>query len=222
MKHSVKLRIAFYSWLLGAFALLGCFVLMLTLSGCQVPQWRIFQAEVPKKIEKQSVQIEAEREAAKLVAATITEPDEMVTVAAALSESLGEPEKPINPKKLDTARDKALAALLKGMQNQQKQLERLNAKLEKYEGKAIEGTGFNLFGLTPIAAIALAFLCPSVVIPILIFMGKRTKAALISTVEGIQSFKKENPEVAVALTTALKGAHDKAHGAIVKKIKSKL
>lgn len=199
------------------------FVLML--AGCRLPQWRVFEANVPAPLVKEEKQVEAERSAADLVARTITEPRQMIAVAQKLSESLGAPEKQIDATDLNQARDKALVLLLKGIQRQQEQLDQLNAKLEKYEGKKIEGTGVNVFGfavsLPVIGLIALCVLFPSVA-GVLFWLLRKFKGALTATIKGIQDYKNDNPGASAAIVEKLDRAQDRSHKLLVRKIKSKL
>jgi hypothetical protein len=195
------------------------------LGACSVPQMRVFQQEVPKPTEKSQQQIEAERSAADLLARKVTEPAEMIPVAQKLSDSLGVPTHPIAYEDLNKARGDALDRLLKGMIKEQNDALELNRKLDKYDGKKIEGTGFNMFGVAvsgPILIIiALCIFFPGT-ITVIFWILRRVRGTLVSTVQGIQNFKEENPEVAKALNNALKGAQDEAHKVLVKKIKSTL
>lgn len=199
------------------------FILLLT--ACTVPQWRVAQAKVPEPLQKPAKQVEGERQAADFVARTITAPAETIPVAQKLSASLGVPDKPIVATDLNQGRDEALLALLKGMQQQQDALAKLNAQLAKYEGKKIEGTGVNVFGfavsLPVLGMIALCIFCPGA-IGVLFWLLKKARGALTATVQGVQNFKEENPQAAKAINTALNGAQDEAHKLLVKKIKSKL
>src|SRR5512136_2635441 len=176
------------------FLLAGC----LLVSGCHAPQWRVFQSKVPEPLQKPAIQSEAERQSADWLAKTVSAPPEAVPVAQKLAASLGEPERPIIAKTPANGRDDALEALANGVRTQQAELSKLNAKLSKYDGSKIEGTGFNMFGvgvsLPVVGLIAFLILCPSVSIPFLVSTLKRVRGALVSTVEGIQNFKAENPD----------------------------
>lgn len=200
-------------------------LLIFVMTACTVPQWRVAQAKVPEPLQKPAKQVEGERQAADLIARTVREPEQIIPVAQKLSASLGAPDKPITTTDLDKARDEALLALLKGMQQQQDALAKLNAQLAKYEGKKIEGTGVNVFGfavsLPVLGVIALCIFCPGA-IGVLFWLLKKARGALAATVQGVQDFKKENPQAAKTINIALDGAQDKAHKLLVKKIKSKL
>jgi hypothetical protein len=209
----------------GAQNLIWSFCLCLLVAGCQVPQWRVFQAKVPAPIAKDAGQIETDRRAADLVARTIETPVVLKPVAAALSQSLGQPENPIQTKDLASASQAATEEVRRSIVAMEEQIANQTVLLAKFEGKAIEGTGFNLFGIGSTAALvglaALCVGCPSI-ITFLFFMLRRMRGALTATVAGVQAFKDENPEVADALRTELEKAHDAGHKTLIRELKTKL
>jgi hypothetical protein len=197
---------------------------VLLLSGCKTPQLRIFQSKVPAPISKPAAQVEGERQAADYVARTITAPAESVPVAQKLSASLGEPEHRIEAKTPEKGSNEAIKSLADGLKENQGQLVLLNERLSKVDGKKIEGTGFNMFGfavsLPVLGLIALAIFCPSS-IGVMWWLLKKTKGALVATIQGVQDFKESNPDIAVKLNTALAATQDAAHKATISIIKQK-
>jgi len=204
-------------------------VVLLALSGCNTPQWRVFQSKVPAPLVKSEVQVEAERAGADLVARTVTAPPEIIPVAQKLSESLGAPEYPIIQVNAAKASKEALNGLQSGIIRAQESRVELNEQLAKFDGKKIEGTGVNVFGfavsLPVLGLIALAIFCPGV------FgwlwwcakkAGKLAEGALTATVSAVQDFKAENPNSKLAINQKLDGKQDEAHKALVRKIKLKL
>lgn len=202
--------------------LIPVIVLVVAFAGCQFPQWRVGQAKVPEPMDRPKAQVEAERQAADLVARTIKEPEEMIPVAQKLSESLGAPQKQIDATDLNKARDEALALLLRGMLRQQKQLDELNTKLAKYQGKEIEGTGFNLFGpsmsLVVISLIALGVICPPAA-TLMFFLLRKTRDALKTTITNVEKFSEAEPEAAAKLKDLQSKAMDSVHKKLVRKLK---
>jgi len=191
-------------------------------SGCNAPQWRVFQSKVPAPLAKPAIQVEAERASADLVARTVTAPSEIIPVAQKLSYSLGAPEHPITQANQANAAKQAVTSLTMGIVEAQQLRDGLNDKLAKYDGKKIEGTGVNLFGfavsLPVLGLIVLAIFCPGV----LLWLLANSRGALIATIKGIQSFKAFNPSASISLNSALDSAQDAAHKALVKKLKAKL
>jgi hypothetical protein len=209
-----------------AFAIPAVYLMaLLAFSGCNVPQWRVFQSKVPAPLVKSAVQIEAERAGADLVARTIEKPVELVPVAQKLSESLGAPEHPITQANTTTAAKDALDGLREGIKAKQHDLDKQNKLLAQYEGKKIEGTGVNVFGfavsLPVIGLIALCIFFPGA-LGILLRMFLRVRGALKATIAAGQAFKEENPAFAKSFNDTMTKAQDQVHQAIVKKIKAKL
>lgn len=197
----------------------------LLLAGCHAPQWRVFQSKVPAPISKPAAQVEGERQAADYVARTITAPAESVPVAQKLSASLGEPEHRIESKTPEKGSNEAINALANGVKESQSQIVRLNERLDKFDGKKIEGTGFNVFGfavsLPVLGLIALAIFCPSLFL-VLLSTLKRVKGALVATIQGVQAFKAANPELSEEINTKLDQAQDATHKALISKLKLKI
>jgi len=198
----------------------------LCLSGCasMLPQWRLFQKKVPAPIVKPAAQIETERRTADYIARKIEKPEQLVPMAVQLSESLGEPERPITDE-LDAAEVRMEKEWHKALLKSQEQLAELNALLAKTEGKKIEGTGFNAFGMsfglgTLILIILLVAFPPLGAILWAVF--KRISGALTSTADGISKFVKYNPDAGEKLKGYLAKTQDAAHKQIISKIKAKL
>jgi hypothetical protein len=197
------------------------FLLALSLAGCfSAPQWRVAQAKVPEPIVKSEKQIEAERQAADLIARKIETPVELKPVAQELSSSLGEPIKD-SPK----APDVALAGLREGQLRQQAQITQLNQRLLKFQGKEIEGTGINLFApatsLGVVGLIAACIFVPGFLTFVLFFI-RRLFATIRVLVSKIQDFESVEPDAAAKLKDSLSRGMDEAHKAIVRSVKAGL
>lgn len=198
----------------------------LCLSGCasMLPQWRLFQKKVPAPIVKPAAQIETERRTADYIARKIEKPEQLVPMAIELSESLGEPEHPITDD-LDAAEARMAKEWHKTLLKSQQQLAELNTLLAKTEGKKIEGTGFNAFGIsfglgTLILIILLVAFPPLGAILWTVF--KRVSGALSATARGVADFIKDNPEAGEKLKASLAKTQDAVHKQLISKIKAKL
>lgn len=198
--------------------------LCLFLAGCQLPQWRVFQAKVPEPIVKPAKTIEVERQAADLLAKRIEKPVELIPVARQLSSSLGVPERPIEAETADAA-EISVKALEKALLNQQNQIKELNQVLEKNAGKPVEGTGINVFGVSfglgAVGLIVLCFMFPPIGL-VLWHIFTRLSGALTSTAKGISNYIKDHPDSGEQLKDYLAQTQDAAHKAIISKIKAKL
>lgn len=190
-----------------------------------MPQWRVGQAEVPRPVEKPAVQVEAERQAADLIAKRIEEPVALKPVAANLSASLGAPEHPIPAEtKTEDAAKESLEDLQAGMAKLQAAVVAQNRILARYAGKEIEGTGINLFG-PGVTAVVLGLIVLAVVFPplatILFFMLRRVGGAMSATVAGVEDFiqARQDDDAVKELKAALSKRMDTAHKAIVRKLK---
>lgn len=207
----------------GACVRTAVLVLCLGVTGCQLSQWRVFQSKVPEPLQKPAVQVEAERQSADWLAKTVSAPPEAVPVAQKLAASLGEPEHPIAAKTPQIGSNEALTQLTIGIVEAQRLRDDLNEKLAKYEGKKIEGTGFNVFGLSMslpvLGVIAALIFFPGVAIPLLASTLKRVRGTLAAVVQGVQDYKdgKETD-----LDTALSKRMDAAHKMQIKKVNAKL
>lgn len=192
------------------------------LAGCQLPQWRVFQAKVPEPVKKNEVQVETDRRAADLIARKIEKPVELKPVAVGLSESLGKPERMIEgPKAAETSVEELRFSVVKTQEMVKKQ----NELLTKFAGREIEGTGLNLFGpgmgVVVIGLVVLGVMCPPAATAIF-FLLRRTGSALKQTVASIEQFSKEEPVAAERLKDLQSKAMDKAHKELIKRVKVKL
>jgi len=200
---------------------------LIALVGCSLPKWTVFQKKIDPKLTAPSpVAIEAQREAAQFieVKSTVVEPDaasqmrEIHTVAAGLSDSLGEPKKQI------TVRDYSgvIEELRAGKLAEQKKKEQWRAFAQKYANVPLEDTGFNLAGpaglLGLFAVIAACVACPALgylilrVIPVLWGFFRSTTTA-------IATFAADNPDAGDELKNELSRKMDGAHKRLVKRIK---
>jgi len=199
-------------------------ILCLFLTGCQLPQWRVFQAKVPGPIVKAPRAVEVERQAADLLAKRIEKPVELIPVAQQLSASLGRPEKPLEGDTADLAPE-TVKALERELLRTQGELAALNKLLEKNEGKKVEGTGINILGASfSLGVVALVVLCimfPPISL-VLWTIFKRISGALTATAKGISNYVKDNPEAGEQLKDYLSRTQDAAHKAVISNIKAKL
>lgn len=196
----------------------------LFLAGCQLPQWRVFQTKVPEPIVKGPRAVEVERQAADLLAKRIEKPVELIPVAQQLSASLGRPEHPLEGTTAELAPE-TVKALEKELLHTQGQLDKLNKLLTKNEGKKVEGTGINVFGVSfglgAVGLVVLCFMFPPIGL-VLWSIFKRLSGALTSTAKGISNYISENPEAGEKLKGYLAKTQDAAHKAIISNIKAKL
>lgn len=193
--------------------------LILLLSGCRLPEIRIGQAEVPAPLTVTPERLEAYRQGADYVAKTIESPVETVYVADELSSSLGAPKRP-----LDNVED-VVESLRKAYKDQEEEIESLNRKLERLQGKDIEGTGVDILpfggGIGFIALIAAIILVPGFGTFVFWIIRKaftNTRGAFKSTIRAIEDFKKEKPSEASALLNYLSKHQDSIHKDIVRRL----
>lgn len=167
-----------------------------------VPQWRVFQKEVPDPVTKSEKQIEAERQSADLLARKIEQPVELKPVAQTLSESLGRPENPIEGEDIGKTSREATKAVSVAVRDYQERRDEQDDWLRRYAGLDIENTGVNLFGGSVVlslgAVVALMVLVPGFG-SLVIFMIRRIYASGKEVVEGIEVFKQAEPDKAAEL-----------------------
>lgn len=184
-------------------ALALALLLLFVVAGCGFPT-RVFQSKVPDPITKPPAQLEGERQAADLLAHGIEAPKSLVPVAEGLSSSLGKPQKPLpstTPEQVDASALKVIASMEQNLVKMQRQLDVLNLKLTAFQGKTIEGTGFNIAGPGMMAVIiglvVLAVACPPVM-TLMFFAFRRMKAAAGIVVTEMEKAA-EAPETAEAV-----------------------
>lgn len=200
-------------------------LIMLAVTSCGLPQWRIFQAKIdPKLAEKPGAQIEAERQAAVFIrdtsATLAADPARQVAkihaVAVPLANSLGEP---LQAVRADDS-DRIIAELRAGKLAEQEKAEKWKAFAQKYAGKPIEDTGINLAGpaglVGLVLVVAACVACPAIgfallrVIPVLWGYFRRTT-------EAIGEFAASHPDAGEKLAAKLSTKMDAAHKRLVKK-----
>jgi len=180
-------------------SLILCFLLL----GCTAP--RFFQSKVPAPIVKTDDQFESERQGADLIAKTIETPVELKPVASSLSTSLGAPKKSLfvggASFNMPVAAAHANSDLQSGILQMQHQLDVLNGKLTRLQGKDIEGTGFSILGPSTVVIIggliALGVFFPPA-FTIIFFILRRTKAAAGIVVNEIEKAA-QAPETKAAI-----------------------
>lgn len=187
--------------------ILVCSILGLTLAGCQIPQWRVFQKKIdPKLAQKPAIQIEAERVGAAYIRAKSAhvEPDpveqisQIHQVATPLSQSLGAPKE-----KAGTADNAAVIAELRsGQLESQKRADEWKAFARKYAGTELEGTGLNLFTPTALlgfaGVVALCIFVPGF-LTFLFFVIRRMRSSFQQVAQAVEEFQVEHPAEAKAL-----------------------
>ncbi len=199
-------------------------LLALTLAGCQLAQWRVFQKKVDGKDgEKPAAQVEGEKRAAAYIVARTTPPVadpagavvDVNQVATGLSASLGQPEKPVTV----ADKDAVIATLTAGLKAKDAQLDKWRAFGRKYAGTPLENTGVNLAGpagfLGLLGVIAACVFVPGFgyvllrLLPLLWGFFRRTT-------EAIGDFAKSNPDAGKQLAATLGDKMDKVHKRLVK------
>lgn len=204
-------RILRLSIIAGAFLLPGCL---------SVPEWRVFEKEVPEPTTVQPETLEAWRQAADFAERKVEEPAEATYVLDALTSSMGAPERPTDDY------EAIVQANTEAYRSYQAELRKINDFLRDYQGKEIEGTGLNL--AAPLGGIGLiGIIAACVFIPgfatFLFWIIKRvwsnTRGALSATVNAIEQFKQERPDEAALLLQNLSSKMDAAHKAVVRKIR---
>lgn len=197
------------------------FVLLFGLSGCTA--LRVFQTKVPEPVVKAPVQVEAERQAADLIAKKIETPVELKPVAVSLSSSLGLPKVPVidTPTfNLPAAATHASADLASGIQQNQRQLDALNRKLTTLQGKDIEGTGISVLGPTTLLVVA-AIVTLGIIFPpaftFLFFAYRRLRQTTKLVVDQIDeaSNAPETVPVIKQIKSRLDGLMDTAHKKVI-------
>jgi hypothetical protein len=197
-------------------------IALIALTGCQVPQWRVFQKEIPAPVSKSDDQVEYERQAADLIAQRIEEPKALRPTAVALSTSLGKPKNPIEVPDIEVAADRATARVTEGILDMQRQRYKQDEFLSRYQGLEIENTGVNLFGgsvvLSMAAVVALCVFVPGFG-SLILFMIRRIRHATHQVVQGVQEYEKAEPEKYADLQEYLRGKMDLGSKSVIKSFK---
>ncbi len=211
------------------FAALVSALILVAVSSCALPQWRVFQTTVPKEdANTPPATKESQKRAAKYIAVRTAPPvpnagqtlADVHEVAVSLSSSLGEPAKAV------TVADQAavIAELSAGLKAKDNQLEKWQAFGRKYGGKPLEETGINLAGpaglLGLVAVVALCIAVPPIGfallrwLPILWGYFRKSTAA-------ISEFARANPDAGEKLAVTLGDKFDSAQKRLVK-VRAKL
>jgi len=199
------------------------FILILALSGCTLPSWRVFQAKVPE-VKQSTEQREAEKRAIAVIDEVTSPPvadtakavETVHAISAPLRASVGEPEKPVTRNDAD----KIIGELRRGIKDRDEKIEAWKKWAKKYSGKELEETGINLAGPAGLAAlvgiIALCVVFPAFgyvllrALPLLWGFFRRTTSA-------ISEFTLANPDAGEKLKVQLSRRMDDAHKKLVKK-----
>ncbi len=197
---------------------------LLLLTGCVMPEWRVFQRKVPAtESAKPAAQEEGERRAAAFIHEATRPPvpdaavavEQVHQVAAGLRSSLGEPKEPVKVEDFDAV----IAEMRDGIRKRDEQLERWKQFGRKYGGTPLEGTGVDLAGpaglLGLVGVIALCIAVPPVgyallrVLPLLWGFFR-------STTRAVADYADARPDAAKELKAQLSRRMDLAHKRLVK------
>jgi hypothetical protein len=196
-------------------------LLALALAGCTAA--RIFQSKVPEPVVKRDAQVEAERQAADLIARKIETPAELKPVAQSLSESLGTPKRSLVDVRafdLPSAAKRADGDLQAGIREIQEQLRRTNITLAKLQGKEVEGTGLSVLGPGTATAVIALIVLGVIFPPAFTLMGiayRRLKSTASMIVEQVDEVSKDPAakEAISKLKSNLKDSMDASHKRVV-------
>lgn len=192
-------------------------IISLLLSGCAGLE--VARKSVPDPVEKSEKQKEAEKVGANYLARKVEEPKEAKEVARTLSTSLGE------PAKQEDDPEKIIKSLRENIRKQQDELDELNTKLEKYQGKKIAGTGINVMGIglsgSVIALIVLCIIFPPV-LTIVFFVIKNLKRTIECLVTGVQDLVERDPPAGRDFLGAMSRRMDTSQKGIIKSAKKRI
>jgi len=178
------------------FQLLSLTLLTLLFSACQFPSWRVGEKKIPPPLVDKPKLIEGRRVAAQIIAERIETPAELKPLALALATSLGTPEKPAE------TIQQARKALTKGEAEKTKDENAQQKFHTEFQGKTVEGTGFDLFplggGVGLVALVALGIFCPGF-LTAAFFVIKRLRTTLGTIVNSIESHEQTAPAEMAAL-----------------------
>ncbi len=166
----------------------------------------LFQDKVPPPVIDTPQKLEAQRQAADLIARKIETPVELIPVAQSLSHSLGSPGKSLVDVKvfdLPKAARQADGDLQQGIKDMQEQLRQVNLRLAKLQGKEVEGTGFSVLG-PGMATLVIGLIVLGVAFPpaftVMLIIFRRMRAAAGIVVNKIEEASKD-PELKGAMST---------------------
>lgn len=192
-------------------------------TGCALPQWRVFQTKVPTDAGPTPAVVEAQRAGAKFIerksAKVEANPAKQLAaihdVAAPLSISLGEPAKPI---KLDETSD-TIAALNKSVLEAQAKADKWREFARKHGGTALEDTGINLAGPAGLLGL-IGIIAACVAFPPIGYLLLRALPILWgffrSTTGAVAEFAEAHPAAAHDLKNTLSRKMDTAHKKLVR------
>lgn len=201
-------------------------VLCWVLTSCSAP--RLFQSKVPEPVVKAPTQIEAERQAADLIAKKIEKPVELKPVAVSLSTSLGVPSKSLVDVRsfdLPVAAEHAQVDLSAGIVQLQKKLDTTNVQLAKLRGKSIDDTGFSLAGPGTLTIIGVLVALGVVFPPAFTLMGiayrrmKQTTKLIVDQIDEVSDAPENVPAIAT-IKKNLGDLMDKEHKRVVHSLQS--
>ena len=201
--------------------------LPLVIGGCSLlPDVRVFQKTIPTDTGKPAKQTEAERMGAKYIAMRSAEPEPNAaaqiaaihSVAVPLSNSLGEPVKPVSVAAIAPVINDLSAGLLA----EQKKAEAWRAFGLKYGGKQIEGTGIDLAGpgaFLGVAGLVALFVFVPGALSIALVVIRRLRGTIQTMAQAVEEHAAENPEEGKAIKARVNAAADRIHAAIIEREK---
>lgn len=189
-----------------------------------MPEWRVFEAEVPEPVEVSPEQREVWAQGASWLerdyAAGNPEADAGVEVSAALSRSIGEPEE------VEEDWEEIVVGLEAELRREREERKRLREFLERHGGKAVEGTGWNVIGFTGSYWFWLVVVVGILAVgggPLLLMAFRGMRRTVETVVGAIDLFEDERPgEAAVLKREYLSRKLDRAQKREIRKAKARL
>lgn len=199
--------------------------LLSLLNGCSLlPKWKINQKTVPAAYVKTVQDLEAEKQAALFISQSIIAPEYLIPVAKSLSLSIGLPAVAFAAPHSVAGASQVSAKTNLVISHVQDARQKQDDFLNKYQGKTIEGTGFDVLapagGLGILGIIALLVFVPGS-LSVLFWIIARLRGTVRTVATGIENFKAANPTVVQDLNNSLSKAMDEVHKKIVDEVKAK-
>ena len=202
---------------------LSCCVL---LSGCSLlPSFVVGKKSVPAPVVKAASLVEVEKQTARLIADHIETPVELIKPARELSNSLGQPDKPLDDKNLPKAANTVVEKIVKENTQLHREVAKQTKFLSTYAGHKIEDTGFDIGGLLSgtgvLGVIALVIFVPGA-LTILLTIIHRLRATLTHVVTAVEQYRVENPKAVEGLEDWARERMDQVNKTIIDKVRAKV
>lgn len=198
-------------------------IALFLMTGCALPQWRVFQKTVPQDTGPTPAVIEAQRAGAKFIERKSAAPEANTTkqlaaihaVAQPLSRSLGEPLKPI----ADDDTRRTIAGLERATIEVQAKADKWREFARKHGGAALEDTGINLAGPAGLLGL-IGVIAACIAFPPIGYLILRALPVLWgffqSTTGAVAEFAASHPDEAQQLKDTLSRKMDTAHKKLVR------